>query len=374
MEKKDRSGKRLRLTPLLLGGYGAVLGFGLAAIGFAEMKEGIGLARLVMGIGLAGFGLLGIWDGVRDLARPDKKPGQAPGSQFILTDTSQNRSSLVTPERLREQIGILAESGDPKRFDIRILPPLSAGERGLLKQVLCLHHGNILLAAFFEMPEGGYRICRKSTEPDSAAEWLEQLLAGRPDFSGWENIEANAGQDEADACSDGANAPQDEADACSDETDALQESAEAFWRRLRDGQKGQMACWHQLLVIFGESWHDEHKFFSAADVGLAVEGIHEGEYTKAVLEWGTTAFDLFPGVQNDLMVIWRTNNTGKGDARFLAREGTVTQVKFWLVRYLERGFFEEISGWADVTAQIESITTRTEKEERKGKKKHGNVL
>ena len=132
-----------------------------------------------------------------------------------------------------------------------------------------------------------------------------------------------------------------------------------------------MAHWHQWLVIFGESWHDEHKFFSTRDVELAVEGIHEGKYQKVVLEWGTRAFDLFPGIQNELMVIWCTTNTGKGDTRFLAREGTVTQVKFWLVGYLDRGYFEEMSGWSDVTTQIESITARMEKEKRKGEKKHG---
>ena len=64
------------------------------------------------------------------------------------------------------------------------------------------------------------------------------------------------------------------------------------------------------------------------------------------------------------MVIWCTNNTGKGDTRFLAKEGTVTQVKFWLVNYLKSGIFEEMSGWADITDQIE-------KANRKGKKKHG---
>ena len=71
------------------------------------------------------------------------------------------------------------------------------------------------------------------------------------------------------------------------------------------------------------------------------------------------------------MVIWCTNNTGRGDARFLAKEGTVVQVKFWLVNYLEHGFFEKMSGWADVTAQIEALTARMEKEKRKDKKKHG---
>ena len=132
-------------------------------------------------------------------------------------------------------------------------------------------------------------------------------------------------------------------------------------------EKGQMAYWHQLLVIFGESWHDEHKFFSARDVELAVEGIYEGKYQKVVLGWGTQVFNLFPGVQNELMVIWCTNNTGKGNARFLAKEGTVTQIKFWLVNYLNHGFVGEMSGWADITAQIE-------KEKRKGGKKHGKVF
>lgn len=64
------------------------------------------------------------------------------------------------------------------------------------------------------------------------------------------------------------------------------------------------------------------------------------------------------------MVIWCTNNTGKGAVRFLAKEGTVTQVKFWLSLFLKEGFFKETSGWADITDQIE-------KANRKGKKKHG---
>ncbi len=335
MEKNNRTGKRLRLIPLILGGYGAFLGFGLSVIGLAEIKEGIGIVRLLIGLGMAGFGLLGIWDGVRDLIRPDKKLGQAPARQFILTDTSGNRSSLVTPEILQEQMGILAESEDPKRFDIQILPPLSVGERGLLKQILSIYHGNVILVAFFEISNGGHEIYQKSTKPDMALEWLKQLLIDSPDFSGWENIEAKA----------------------------RQENVEAYWHQLLNDQKGQMIYWHQLLVIFGESWHDEHKFFSARDVELAIEGIQEEKYTKVFLEWGTNAFDLFPGVQNDLMVIWHTNSAG----RFLAKEGTVTQVKFWLVNYLDHGFFEEMSGWTDITAQIE-------KAQRKDGKKHGKIF
>lgn len=367
MRKNRRTGKRLRLMPLILGSYGAFLGFGLAAIGLAGMKEGIGMVRFLMGLGMAGFGMLGIWDGVRDLLRPEKKVEMPPGSQFILTDTSGNRSSLITPEVLREQMNIMAESEDPKRFDIRILPPLSAGEYGLLKQILCFYHGNIILAAFFEMSKDRYRIYQKSAEPDMAVEWLKQLLAGNPDFSEWKSIETKVWKEEGAASQDKEDTWRDEADTCSDETDAPQEGVEAFWRQLLTNQKGQLTYWHQLLVILGESWHDEHKFFSARDVELAIEGIHEGKYQKVILEWGKQVFVLLPGVQNDLMVIRCTNNKGRGDTRFLAKEGTVTQVKFWLVNYLNHGFLEEMSGWADITAQID-------KAKRKGGKKHGKVF
>ena len=164
MRKNNRTGKRLRLTPLILGGYGAFLGFGLAVIGLAEMKDGIGIVRFLMGLGLSGFGLLGIWDGVRDLVRPDKKLEQVPKIQLILTDTSGNKSSLVTPEVLQKQMDILAESEDLRHFDIQLLPPLSVSEHGLLKQILCIYHGSLILVAFFDMPEGGYRVYRKSTE------------------------------------------------------------------------------------------------------------------------------------------------------------------------------------------------------------------
>ena len=60
MGTNNKTGKRLRLVPLILGCYGAFLGLGLAVIGLAEIKEGIGIARFLVGLGMAGFGLLGI--------------------------------------------------------------------------------------------------------------------------------------------------------------------------------------------------------------------------------------------------------------------------------------------------------------------------
>ncbi len=400
MRKNNRTGKRLRLTPLILGGYGAFLGFGLIVIGLAEMKEGIGIVRLLIGLGMAGFGLLGIWDGVRDLVRPDKKPEQASVSQFILTDIFGNRTSNVTVEILQKQLESLMESEKGGVFKLQILPPFPVQEIGNISQIFCIFHEVFRLTLFLEESKGGYESYHKSAEFDEAKEWFEKLLTGSADLSEWKKIEN--GYDEEEESSGEEDAGWEEDSICPGETDdSLEDTNEAaepaadsdkpdslinteeaaagkseadtrqteehiksFWQQLQREQKGQMRNWRQLLVIFGESWHDEHTFFSVRDVELAIDGIHEGTYTKVFLEWGTQAFDIFPGVQNDLMVIWCTNNTGKGNTRFLAKEGTVAQVKFWLVHYLDQGFFEEMSSWADVTDQVE-------KANRKGKKKHG---
>lgn len=227
-EKKQQNPKTTAPDTSYIGRLWGISWLWSGALGLAEIKEGIGIVRLLIGLGMAGFGLLGIWDGVRDLVIPLKKPEQTPASQFILTDTSGNRSSLVTPELLQEQIGVLTESEAPRHFDIQILPPLSVGEYGLLKQILCIYDNNIILAAFFEMAQDEGRIYQKITEPDNAVEWLKQLLAGSPDFFERESIE----------------------------TKVRQEDAEAFRRQLMTDQSGQMTYWHQLLVIFGESWHD----------------------------------------------------------------------------------------------------------------------
>ncbi len=400
MRKKNRTGKRLRLTPLILGGYGAFLGFGLIVIGIAEMKEGIGIVRLLIGLGMAGFGLLGIWDGVRDLVRPDKRPEQAPVSQFILTDTSGNRTSNVTVEILQKQLESLMESEKGGVFKLQILPPFPVQEIGNISQIFCIFHEVFRLTLFLEESKGGYESYHKSAEFDEAKEWFEKLLTGSADLSEWKKIEN--GYDEEEESSGEEDAGWEENSICPGETeDSLEDTDEAaepvadfnkpdslrnteeigarkseadtrqteehiksFWQQLQREQKGQMRNWRQILVIFGESWHDEHTFFSVRDVELAIDGIHEGTYTKVFLEWGTQAFDIFPGVQNDLMVIWCTNNTGKGNTRFLAKEGTVAQVKFWLVNDLNSGVFEERNGWTDITGQIE-------KANRKGKQKHG---
>ena len=376
MKKNNKTGKRLRLIPLILGVYAAFLGFGLIVIGLAEMKEGIGIVRLLIGIGMAGFGLLGIWDGVRDLVGPDKKPEQASASQFILTDISGNRSSNVTVETLQKQMESLMGSDNGGIFKLQILPPFAVQETGNISQIFCMYHQLFGLTVFLDESKGGYESYHKSAEFDEAKDWFEKLLTGSADLTGWKKIENGYDEEEdigeeediewEESSTSDSMINTEEAGVGKSEADTRQteEHIKSFWQQLQREQKGQMRNWRQLLVIFGESWHDEHTFFSARDVELAIDGIHEGTYTKVFLEWGTWAIDLFPGVQNDLMVIRCTNNTGKGDTRFLAKEGTATQVKFWLVNYLNSGVFEEMSGWADITDQIEKAS-------RKDKKKHG---
>ena len=47
-DRQNKNRKRLRFVPLILGAYGALLGFGLMAIGFAEIGQGIGMLRFLM--------------------------------------------------------------------------------------------------------------------------------------------------------------------------------------------------------------------------------------------------------------------------------------------------------------------------------------
>ena len=189
MRKNNRTGKRLRLIPLGLGGYAVFLGFGLAVIGFSEIEEVIGIIRLLIGLGMAGFGLLGIWDGVRDLVKPEKRYKQAPASQFILTDTSGNRTSNVTVEALQKQLEDLMESDKGGVFRLQILPPFAVQEIGNVSQIFCVYHELFGLTVFLDESKGGYESYHKSAAFDEARDWFEKLLTGSADLSGWKKME-----------------------------------------------------------------------------------------------------------------------------------------------------------------------------------------
>ena len=278
MKKNNNTGKRLRLIPLILGVYAAFLGFGLIVIGLAEMKEGIGIVRLLIGIGMAGFGLLGIWDGVRDLVGPDKKPEQASASQFILTDISGNRSSNVTVETLQKQMESLMGSDNGGIFKLQILPPFAVQETGNISQIFCMYHQLFGLTVFLDEPKGGYESYHKSAEFDEAKDWFEKLLTGSADLTGWKKIENGYDEEEdiseeediewEESSTSDSMINTEEAGVGKSEADTRQteEYIKSFWQQLQREQKGQMRNWRQLLVIFGESWHDEHTFFSARDV------------------------------------------------------------------------------------------------------------
>ena len=218
MRKNNRTGKRLRLTPLILGGYAAFLGFGLIVIGLTEMKEGIGIVRLLIGLGMAGFGLLGIWDGVRDLVGPDKKPEQAPASQFILTDISGNRTSNVTAEALQKQMESLMGSDKGGVFRLQILPPFAVREGiGNVSQIFCMYNDAFLLTAFLDESKGGYESYHKSAELDEAKDWFEKLLTGSADLSGWKKIEN--GYDDEEESGEEEDAEWEESGACPGEAE-----------------------------------------------------------------------------------------------------------------------------------------------------------
>lgn len=343
----SRNGHRLHLVPLVLGAYGAFLGYGLVLAGIENLSGAVGPIRLLLGLAMIGFGLFGIWDGIRDVIRPQVKPKPSPPAQYVLTDGSGSRTSNVTAELIREEIGKLGE-GERDSFHLQLLTPLEIPDWGNLKQVTCTAQTSLTLLAFLQTADGGWRLRTCVMPLEVAADWFRQLLEGAsgfPGLDGWESLEEIPGETQETGKPEG----------------------QEYRARVLCSQTGTYTVWHQLLVVFGESWHDEHKFFSVRDVELVIEGIHEGKYQKAVLEWGTQAVDLFPGVENDLVVIWCTNNAWKGDTRFLTKTGTVTQVKFWMAGYLDCGFFEQQSGWTDITDQIE-------KARRKGETKYGKVF
>lgn len=317
----NRNGRRLHLVPLILGAYGALLGFGLVLAGLGDLGGIIGPVRILLGLAMIGFGLFGIWDGIRDVIRPQVKPKPSPPAQYVLTDSSGNRTSNVTVEMLREKIGKLGE-GDS--FHLQLLTPLEVPEQGALLQVTCVLQPGLIILAFFRTGDGGWTLCGRDIEPEAAAVWFRDMLEGAPEFSGWGTMEEASKSDQAD-----------------------REGEEQPVRVLQSWQRGRTA-WHRRLTIAGEAWRNEYRFFTARDVELAVQGVFGGKYQYAILEWGSSSFDLLPDQENQLQVIWCTNIRDEQARRYFRKAGTVNQVKFWLMEYLNEG---EMTGyWDDITA------------------------
>ena len=324
---RNRNGKRLHLIALLLGIYGAFLGFGLILAGLDDWGETIGTIRLLLGLGMVGLGLFGIWDGIRDVIRPPAKHEHKPPTQYILTDVSGNRTSNVTAEMIRDEMGKLRE-GERNSFHLELLTPQDVPKWGVLKQVSCTARPTLALLAFFQTPEDGWKVCTRVMAPDAAAEWFRGLLEDPAGFSGWDD-----GWEAQEATPTGAQEAEDE------------ENPSYQTRILRD-QAGAYAVWHQRLIIVGKAWRNELKFFTARDVKLAAQGVFEGKYQYARLEWGSSSFALIPGAEDELQVIWCTNIWSDKTRRFFRKAGTVTQVNFWLIQYLNEGYVDEY--WIEI--------------------------
>lgn len=327
--KKTRNRKRLHLAALILGAYAVCLGFGLVLAGLEDLRGAVGPIRLLLGLGMMGFGLFGVWDGLRDKLRPqEKRPLKSP-TQYILTDNSGNRTSNITAERIREELEKLRE-GERDSFHLQLLTPLEIPEWGELKQISCTAQTTLTLLAFFQTADSGWRIRTKAMDLEEIAGWFRSLLEESLPLSGWndgwETLEEISGD------------PQETEDSENQE----------FRTQVLRNRAGAYTVWHRQLTIVGEAWRNKHRFFTAHDVELAAQGVYEGKHQYAILEWGSSSFDLLTDQEEQLQVIWCTNRWDERVRRYFRKAGSVTQVKFWLIQYLNEGYMDEY--WDDITA------------------------
>ena len=182
--KKTRNRKRLHLAALILGAYAVCLGFGLVLAGLEDLRGAVGPIRLLLGLGMMGFGLFGVWDGLRDKLHPQEKHPLKSPTQYILTDNSGNRTSNITAERIREELEKLRE-GERDSFHLQLLTPLEIPEWGELKQISCTVQTTLTLLAFFQTADSGWRIRTKAMDLEEIAGWFRSLLEESLPLSGW---------------------------------------------------------------------------------------------------------------------------------------------------------------------------------------------
>lgn len=314
--KKER-GKReqkIHLVPLIVGIYAAILGLGLIRIAIFGSQAGIGIVRLLMGLVIAGMGFLGIWDGIRDSMEPKKNEERTPDVQYIFMDTEGRRSSHVSPEQLREQLKAVAEMKGCAQISLSILPPLVVPEKGSLGRLVCAFGGHekpLCLLALFLLDSGKELTLIKEEEPEQAAEHFEKLLAGNAvDFSGWQTTE------------------------------------------IKKEPKNMPV--HKRLTLIGESYRNDHEFFSGRDLELVIEGLGDGSYLQMEMVLGD--FSLYAVRdqeeesygESSCITLYLHLPQGNGGRKF-KKTGTVSQVKFWLTQMINNGI--RLYGWEEVTGQ-----------------------
>ncbi len=315
MKKQHRNGRRLHLVPLVAGGCITAVGLGSVVVGLFGLTKGIGFILTLYGLAVTGFGMLGVWDGVRDLVVPDKKMEITPARQFILTDVDGKCSSNVTIEILRTQLDLLVERNSRDGIHLQILPPVFDQEKGELKLISWLYHScidedTIMVLAFFKHPEEGIWTWQK--EPDQAEDVLRQALEGRLDFTEWEKS-----------------------------TIEIQNESPTG---------GSRKCLH----LFGENWENRLQFFSIRDVELAVKGIADGKYCrmelKLELELGVVAFYVCLSDEDRFVMVLHMLIWSEGELRAFEKTGNAVQVNFWLVQMLNEGLPTQLHDWKDITA------------------------
>ncbi len=313
---QEKRGKWLHLGPLILGVYAMLLGFSLMLLGLEGVGEGkglntIGWIRSLCGFFMACLGIYGIWDGIGDLVKSKKRTEVKPKSQYILTDVKGKRSSNVNGAVLGTQLDLLTKGGEKAGFTLQVLPPRFVEEAGRLHQISCVYRGNFLLLAFFQSEKKEDRILETCVDRALALELLEGFLEEKLDFSQWNR--ANVAVCE-----------------------------EPFSRK---GEQGESS---QRLILFGECWKDEHKFFSVRDLELAVEGLEDGTYRKMELNLGEAVFLVFPNKEEKPNIILQMRVWEKGRCRTFQKTGTANQVKFWLEQMVNKGRPEQVMNWQDM--------------------------
>lgn len=325
---QGRNRKRLHLAALVLGAYAVFLGFGLILAGLEDLQGAVGPIRLLLGLGMMGFGLLGVWDGIRDKIRPQEKLPLKSPTRYILMDNSGNRTSNVTAERIHEELEMLRE-GERDSFHLQLLTPLEVPGWGELKQISCTAQTTPMLLAFFQTADSGWQLRARAMDFEAMAGWFQGLLEESLPLSGW--------NDSWETLEEIPGSPQESEDSENQE----------FRTWVLRNRVGAYTVWHRQLTIVGEAWRNVHRFFTARDVELAAQGVYEGTYQYAILEWGSSSFDLLPDQEEQLQVIWCTNIRDEKVRRYFRKAGTVTQVKFWLIQYLNEGYMDE--HWNEVT-------------------------
>lgn len=305
-EKKKTSRRTLHIGVLIIGVYALFLGVGtligeVGAIVVLGERGGIVIARAVMGAVFTVVGVLAVWDSVRDLW-PRKKEEEAAPLQFVFTDTAGVCSSIVTPERLHEQIGLISEESG--HIALQLVTPMPVAELGeLINLTYALMEDGSFLVAIFRQ-DGGVQVRRKSAGAAGAEAVLLDLTAGRlPDFFGWEPLEA-----------------------------ALRQ------RELQPKQR---------LILTRDNGSSDHEFFTERDLDLAVTGLADGSYKKVLVQSGPSVITAVPGTDGDIHL--RLSLQTPNGIRAYQRTGTPNQARFWLVQFYDGSLFQFSSeGWESV--------------------------